>query len=57
MKGVMRRTFNVFQWEALLLLVAGITGARRRRLQALHGCRAPTVQPLSDVAIFSKRMS
>ena len=25
MKGVLRRTFNVFQWEALLLLVAGIT--------------------------------
>jgi hypothetical protein len=25
MKGVMGRTFNVFQWEALLLLVAGIT--------------------------------
>lgn len=27
MRGVMRRTFNVYQWEALLLLVAGITGA------------------------------
>lgn len=25
MKAVMQRTFNVFQWEALLLLVAGIT--------------------------------
>jgi hypothetical protein len=39
MKGVMGRTFNVFQWEALLLLVAGITGARRRPLQSHHdGC-------------------
>ncbi len=28
MKSVMKRTFNVFQWEALLLLVAGITGLR-----------------------------
>ena len=25
MKWVLKRTFNVFQWEALLLLVAGIT--------------------------------
>ena len=25
MKAVMQRTFNVFQWEALVLLVAGIT--------------------------------
>jgi len=25
MKAVMRRTFSVFQWEALVLLVAGIT--------------------------------
>ena len=29
MKGVMGRTFNVYQWEALFLLVAGITGAAR----------------------------
>ena len=27
MRFVLRRSFNVFQWEALLLLVAGITGA------------------------------
>ncbi len=25
MKWVLKRTFSVFQWEALLLLVAGIT--------------------------------
>lgn len=25
MKGVLHRTFTVFQWEALVLLVAGIT--------------------------------
>ncbi len=25
MKGVLKRTFSVFQWEALVLLVAGIT--------------------------------
>ena len=25
MKGVLQRTFTVFQWEALVLLVAGIT--------------------------------
>ena len=25
MKGILGRAFNVFQWEALLLLVAGIT--------------------------------
>ena len=26
MKSVLGRTFNLFQWEALFLLVAGITG-------------------------------
>lgn len=36
MKSVMKRTFNVFQWEALLLLVAGITGVRRCEQSA--GC-------------------
>ena len=25
MKAVLQRTFNVFQWEALVLLVAGIS--------------------------------
>ncbi len=25
MKGILKRSFNMFQWEALVLLVAGIT--------------------------------
>ena len=28
MRSVLRRSFSLFQWEALFLLVAGITGAR-----------------------------
>lgn len=31
MKGVLGRTFSLFQWEALYLLVAGITGGCRCR--------------------------
>jgi len=40
MKAVMRRTFSVFQWEALVLLVAGITV---NQIQCRRACGLPHV--------------
>lgn len=39
MKAVMQRTFSVFQWEALVLLVAGIT------VNQLRDCRCARGRP------------
>ena len=40
MKWVLARTFSVFQWEALLLLVAGIT------VNQLNYCKCAARPPL-----------
>jgi hypothetical protein len=37
MKSVLGRSFNLFQWEALFLLVAGITGGGSRQDSTRRG--------------------
>lgn len=47
MKWVLKRTFSVFQWEALLLLVAGIT------VNQLNYCKWVAAQFTSSSAPLS----